>query len=80
MTPTLERADGSDELRELIAAVWNDTIRPPQCERLEDLLAGSEAAREFYLSCMALHAQLLWQYRDKRDPASSWPAAFPRFA
>ena len=55
--------DGAEELREWIAGVWNGTIAPEDRQRLEARLADDDAAREYYLSCMALHAQLLWQFR-----------------
>ena len=48
------RSPISDRLRELVDAVCDQTITPPQVEELEHLIAGDETALEFYIQAMWL--------------------------
>ena len=57
----------SEELRSLTASMCDGVILPHQRDRLETLLANDGEAREFYVFCMALHAQLLWRHQGRTD-------------
>jgi hypothetical protein len=61
-----------NDFRRLVIASWNGTLEPADRDRLEQMLAEDEAAREEYLSCMALHARLLWQYRGANEQLMQW--------
>lgn len=64
-SPSLET-----ELRELIDAASDGRALDSQRERLNELLDESDAALEFYVDYMALHAELRWQRRGAEDFAS----------
>lgn len=55
------------ELRELIDAVTDGRALDSEHEKLNQLLDESDAALEFYVDYMALHAELRWQRRGAED-------------
>ncbi|MBI4624296.1 MAG: FecR domain-containing protein [Verrucomicrobia bacterium] len=71
----------SAELSELCGAVCDEVATPEQIARLEDLLAASAEARQFYLRTMQLSA-LLERYEPASEalPFPSPPIATRRFA
>jgi hypothetical protein len=67
----------SDELRSLTAAMCNGVILPHERDRLEELLFDDVHACEFYVSCMAIHAQLLWRHQGRTEQVIRLAAAEP---
>ncbi|NLF08733.1 MAG: hypothetical protein GX594_12255, partial [Pirellulaceae bacterium] len=53
----------NSDLHELISLAWNGALTPSERDRLEKLLLDDEAAQELYVTCMAMHGRLLWEYR-----------------
>jgi len=53
----------SSELRELVKAVCEETLTPPQRDRLEELLRDDEEARMFYLAHLDMAARLQFMFR-----------------
>jgi hypothetical protein len=48
------------ELAELLEALCEDRLTPPQAERLEQLVLSDREARRFYLAYIDLHGTLYW--------------------
>ncbi len=65
MNDALDIRPPEEALWSLAAAVCDGTITPEETARLESMLCESEAARLFYAAYMDLHADLLWQGRDR---------------
>lgn len=72
--------ESHDELRELIDAVLDDRADANQMERLNQRLAESDEAVEFYVTYIDLHAELRWQRRGESANTVSVPNAvnFPK--
>lgn len=51
-------SDDSDELRQLLDALCEESISPAQVRRLEELVLGQPEAEAFYVQYMALYADL----------------------
>ncbi len=60
-----------DQLRELIDALLDDRADLAQQQQLDQLLADSDQAVEFYASYIDLHAALRWQRRGEDSVAQS---------
>src|SRR5690349_25071840 len=54
----MTRPDAHSELMDLVAAVANGTITPPQHERLQQILAADPDARRLYFDYLDLHLTL----------------------
>ena len=74
MIDTRSEPRENEELQALIAAAWNEELKPGQRDRLDELLLADDEAMEFYLTCMAMHGRLLWQYRGSTDQVKRWAA------
>jgi hypothetical protein len=62
-----ENRDSAEELRELLAALREDSINDAQAERLAELLRDDAEARRTYIRYMAITAYLHGNRRDSRD-------------
>ncbi|MEN6452573.1 MAG: hypothetical protein ABFC96_18945 [Thermoguttaceae bacterium] len=50
--------DLSDEVQELVWALVDDAATDEQVRRLEELLLENQEARQIYVTCMQMHADL----------------------
>ncbi len=57
-----------NELDELASALCDQEISCRQAARLEELVNSSEAAEQYFLEYVRLHAELCWEYSAQRDP------------
>lgn len=60
----MNRSDQFPEVKEIADAVCAETVTQEQIDRLEQILKGNFAAKEFYYDCLNLHIQL-------KQPANS---------
>ncbi len=73
MEPELNTTFDPDPLDELIWGLIDETLGRHEVEELEVRLASDIAARERYIACCSLHADLLAEFRAPKEsgaPAS----------
>jgi len=59
-----------DEVQELVWALVDDHATDEQVRRLEQMLLNSGEAREIYIKCMKLHADLHTFFRAENEGAA----------
>jgi len=59
-----------ERVQELTWALVDDQITPDELQLLESLLLGDDAARETYLDCIQLHADLTTHFAEAAQPSA----------
>jgi hypothetical protein len=59
-----------ERVQELTWALVDDQITPDELQLLEGLLLGDDAARETYLDCVQLHADLVDHFALPAQPSA----------
>jgi hypothetical protein len=62
------RFEHLDELRELLNALYEETITPEQLQRLEQLVLSHPEAEAYYVQAMSQHADLIGHFRALPSP------------